>query len=116
MWPHGRARVNANAPEAWGCCDRCGFLYNLSDLQWQYEWYGNELKKTGYRCCRICTLPPNPQQRILHLPPDPEPVKDPRPIEPIYALNLEAVQDEIGSPLTDEEGNQIFQDQSENVG
>jgi len=108
-WPHGRAYANPRNPQTWGCCDRCAFVYNLNKLVWQYEWYGTELRRTGFRVCPTCLLDPNPQRRTLHLPPDPMPVKDPRPLGPINQLDLEAVQDEWGAPLLDEDGNQIFQ-------
>lgn len=36
-----------NKKEIIGCCDRSGFLYNLSDMVKQMEWRGNNLQWTG---------------------------------------------------------------------
>jgi len=77
--PHGRARVNPNAPQAFGICDRCGFQWNLVDLPFQYAWFGNTLKNTGFRVCEPCQDRPNQQLRPRILPPDPVPVMNPRP-------------------------------------
>jgi len=38
MRPHGRAQISQSHPRALGVCDRCGFVYNLDDLQWQNDW------------------------------------------------------------------------------
>lgn len=77
--PHGRARVNPNNPQAFGICDGCNFQYNLVDLRFQFAWFGNTLKNTGYRVCRECYDVPNQQSRPRILPADPVPVMNPRP-------------------------------------
>lgn len=79
MWYHGRAQVDANAPEAMACCDRCGFLYSHPDLQWQYEWRGNQLQNTYLLVCDRCLDVPFIFNRPIILPPDPVPIRDPRP-------------------------------------
>lgn len=79
MRPGGRARVDPQAPSAFGLCDRCGFQYNLVDLHNQHEWAGNKLINLRVRVCDRCTDEPQAQLRTPHLPPDPEPVLDPRP-------------------------------------
>ena len=43
-YPHGRAKVDASNPRAFGVCDRCGFLYNHKDLRWQYDYRGRSLQ------------------------------------------------------------------------
>lgn len=77
--PHGRARVRASSPEAFGCCDRCGRWWNLADLRWNYQWAGNKLQNENYLMCRSCIDVPQPQLQARVLPPDPVPVNNPRP-------------------------------------
>ncbi len=74
-----RARVNPSSPEAFAICDRCGFLYNHSDLRWQYEYRGNNLTNTNFLVCDQCYDVPFQLNRPKYLPPDPEPVKWARP-------------------------------------
>lgn len=77
---HGRARVSASAPQAFGRCDRCGIWYNRVDLVPETEWFGNELRPTGQIVCtRTCEDEPFPFYRPVILPPDPLPVLNPRP-------------------------------------
>lgn len=83
--PHGRARVNPTAPEGFGTCDRCGLLYNLVDLPFQYEWRGDQLMNTWFRVCTVtCLDVPADFLRTIVLPADPEPLYQPRP-EPYTA-------------------------------
>lgn len=77
---HGRARVDTRNPSAWGVCDNCSEWRNLSDLAWEEQWMGPNLMRTGFRVCRDrCLDVPQPQLRTIILPPDPIPVRDPRP-------------------------------------
>ena len=77
---HGRARVDPRNPQAFGCCDNCGEWRNLADLAWEQQWMGPNLLRTGFRVCRDrCLDVPQPQLRTIILPPDPIPVRDPRP-------------------------------------
>lgn len=80
MRPHGKyARVNAQNPEAFAQCDRCGFWRNRSDLVWQAEWGGVRLYNTGVLLCfDRCFDIPQEQLRTIILPPDPVPVLDAR--------------------------------------
>lgn len=77
----GHARVSMSHPRAFGVCQRCGFLYNLDDLAWQMEFAGKQLINTRWRVCPTCLDPPTPTlaRRSITLPPDPVPVRDPRP-------------------------------------
>lgn len=76
----GRTRVNLNAPEAMGECDRCGFWYPLSRLQKQFQWQGVSLAWTGWLVCQQdCLDTPQEQNKTLILPPDPVPRVNPRP-------------------------------------
>lgn len=81
---HGRAFTDATSPRAYGICDRCGFQYNLYQLQYQYQYNGTTLYNTRYRVCPTCMDIPQPQLLNPILPPDPLPVNDPRP--PNYSL------------------------------
>lgn len=79
MRPHGRAKVNSRSPEAFGICDNCSFLYNLSELRWQFQWAGNKLVNMRQLVCRRCNDIPQTQLRAIVLPADPMPVMNPRP-------------------------------------
>jgi hypothetical protein len=75
----GRAKTNPRSPRAFGVCDRCGFWYNLNELVWQHEWRGNDLVDIRVRVCKLtCLDVPFQLNRPLYLPPDPEPVDQPR--------------------------------------
>ena len=73
------ARVNPNAPEAWGVCDRCGMVHNLVNLAWQYDWRGNQLMNIRLLVCTRCTDKPFEHNRPIVLPPDPPPKLNARP-------------------------------------
>lgn len=74
---HGRATVEPGNPFAF--CDRCNFEYNLSDLQWQYQYGGNQLINLRILVCQRCLDVPAEFLQAIILPPDPIPVKNPRP-------------------------------------
>lgn len=78
MRPHGRARVSTRDPEAFAICDNCGFLYNHSELRWQFQWAGNKLVNFRQLVCRRCNDIPQTQLRAIVLPADPMPVLNPR--------------------------------------
>lgn len=78
----GRSHVNPSRRGALGICDRCGFMYSLADLQFQREWYGNELRKLNLRVCPRCMDKPAEFRRAIRLPADPVPVQNPRPMSP----------------------------------
>lgn len=75
----GHARINPSAPTAIGVCDRDGFQYNHSDLQWQFEWRGAELVNIGILVCPACLDVPAQWLRPIVLGPDPIPIRNPRP-------------------------------------
>lgn len=77
--PHGHARVNPSAPEAFGICDRCSRLLNLVDLTWQLQWAGPNLQNLRLLVCRACNDVPQPQLKPRILPPDPLPKLNARP-------------------------------------
>ena len=78
MRPHGRARVSARNPRAFGICDRCGFLYNHVNLQWQYDWAGASLINKRILVCNECNDVPQSQLRAIVVPADPVPILNPR--------------------------------------
>lgn len=76
----GRATTDPDSPSAHGICDRCGFRYLHRDLVWQYSYRGNAL--TNIRilvCTQTCLDVPFEFNKPIILPPDPLPIKDPRP-------------------------------------
>jgi hypothetical protein len=92
--PHGKAQVDATRPRAFGVCDRCGFLYNLKDLKWQFDFAGIGLLNYRILVCSPCYDRPQDQKRPVILPPDPIPVANAR-VEP-YAqdeTNIRVTQD-----------------------
>jgi len=78
MHPHGKAKVSTRNPEAFAICDNCGFLYNHSELRWQFQWAGNKLVNMRQLVCRRCNDIPQTQLRAIILPADPMPVQNPR--------------------------------------
>lgn len=78
MRPHGRARVSSRNPNAFGICDRCGFLYNHNRLQWQFDWAGASLINKRILVCNTCNDVPQQQLRAIVVPADPVPIQNPR--------------------------------------
>jgi len=76
---HGRARVDARNPRAFGVCEGCNFWYNLVDLKWQYQWAGSQIQNLRQLKCRTCLDVPQQQLRSIILPADPQPVFNARP-------------------------------------
>lgn len=77
---NGFAFVNPRRPSAWGICDRCGFRYLHSDLTWQFEWSGAQLQNQRILVCKHkCLDVPQEQLRAYAPPPDPIPIRNPRP-------------------------------------
>jgi len=114
MRPHGKARISARYPEALGLCDRCQFMYNLGDLQWQWDWQqGPRLKNLYKLVCMPCLDKPQESGRTIVLPPDPIPVANARPEN--YAL-ADAPQSNVGFSPADYFSPQPPQTVSQNVG
>lgn len=76
---YGRADFDPSKPDTMGICDRCGNLWNLRDLQYQFQWAGTELINLHLRVCPDCMDIPSEFLRTIILPPDPEPIYDGRP-------------------------------------
>ena len=95
---HGHARVDPSKPQAFAICDRCGRLDNLVNLNWQYEFNAVQLYNKRILVCDPCL--DIPQQQFLNpvLPPDPIPVKNPRPAS--YALESESPTESLQAQFT----------------
>lgn len=93
--PKGRAKVDPQHPAAFAICDVCGFQYNHRDLRWQVQWFGNQIRKTGFLACPTCWDKPNSTLRPKVLPPDPVPILNPR-------REATSAADVIGTDITDE--------------
>jgi len=78
MRPHGRASVSSKNPRAFGICDRCGFLYNHHELQWQFDYRGAALMNTRILVCETCLDVPQNQLRNIIIPADPTPIMNAR--------------------------------------
>lgn len=74
----GRARISPSGPQAAGVCDRCGFVYNHIDLQWQFDWRGATLQNTRVLVCDRCNDDQQQQLRAIVIPADPVPIMNPR--------------------------------------
>jgi hypothetical protein len=77
----GRARINSRNPQAAAICDRCGFVYNHVDLQWQHDWAGATTVNKRLLVCSGCLDTPQQQLRAIVIPADPMPIINPRPQE-----------------------------------
>jgi hypothetical protein len=79
--PHGQlhATIDPNALDPLACCDRCGFVYNHSKLQFQPILAGNHFVNSGLLVCEVCLDVRNEQVRALRIPADPVPIANPRP-------------------------------------
>ena len=79
MRPHPRgAETDSSSPRGWGTCDRCGFIYNLFKLRWQYEWRGVSLANIRILVCDTCYDDPQRQLGTVFIPPDPPPLLNAR--------------------------------------
>lgn len=106
--PHGRALVDPSDPRAFGRCDRCGFWYNLRELQWQLQWQGTQIINTGSLVCADrCLDDLQPQLKAIILPPDPVPVMNAR-VEPFAYDETDWLVTEDGNPIVTQDGVHII--------
>jgi len=77
---HQYARIDSTSPEAVGVCDRCNFVRNLRDLQFQRVYSGFAIINTNLLVCERCLDPLNPQDRPIVTTADPLPVPNSRPL------------------------------------
>jgi len=76
---HGRAKTSTSRPQAYAVCDRCGIWKQNVNLSWQWEWSGVKLQNLRLLVCHQCLDVPQPQLKARVLPPDPLPIRNPRP-------------------------------------
>jgi len=74
----GRAKTSSSNPQAHAICDRCGFRYNHTNLQWQYDWRGAALQNVRILVCNSCMDVAQEQQRAIAVPADPVPIMQAR--------------------------------------
>lgn len=80
MITNGRASINSQRPEAFGVCDKCGFMFNHKELSWDYDWRGPRLQNLRTLVCRACQdVPQANGQKTFILPPDPPSIANARP-------------------------------------
>ena len=94
MRPHPRrAQTNPTHPEAWGTCDRSGFLDNQKNLVWQHEWAGTKLINKRVLVTPDMLDQPNRQLGTIILPSDPVSITnarpEPYPIDELWAQLME---------------------------
>ena len=77
--PIGRAEVDTDSPRAFAVCDRCGFLHNHYQLQFQYQWAGAKKINKRILVCPTCLDTASEFLKTLILPADPPPIINPRP-------------------------------------
>lgn len=76
---YGRAKVSNTQPVAFAICDRCGMRYNHDALHWQFDWLGPRLGNLRILVCERCLDIPFEHNRPIVVPPDPLPIRNPRP-------------------------------------
>lgn len=74
----GRSNPQPYASRARGVCDRCQFVWDHFKLQWEMEYRGNSLMRTGFLVCPPCLDVPYQGRRPVLLPADPVPILNPR--------------------------------------
>lgn len=74
---NNHVRVDPRHPSAKGMCQRCGWQYQLSALNWQYEFIGATTQNKRLLVCPSCLDQPNENLRVYSPGPDPVPKDDP---------------------------------------
>lgn len=117
---YGKAEVDPTNPRAFAVCDRCAIWTNLYKLKWQMQWNATQLFNTRFLVCEECYDTPQDQLRTVILPPDPQPVKNPR-VEPFMYNEVDGLAIPSGSngqdllnpsALVTPEGNVLVADQA----
>lgn len=76
--PRGASKDPHQGP--WATCDRCGFIYSMSRMQFQYDFVGGpEPQDLHLLVCNKCLDDLNFQQKFFVLPGDPQPFMNTRP-------------------------------------
>ena len=93
--------------------------WNRSDLTYQYEWSGISLRNKRILVCPRCLDIPNAQLQSYSPPPDPIPIRDPRPdfsymgnppniVYTVAQTNAQPVRDGFGNIVLDGYGNWVI--------
>ena len=98
---HGnfKAQVNPAHLDSFAICDRCGELWNHSNLRWQWNWQGVELVNLQILVCPQCYDVPFLPGKVILIPPDPVPIQNPRP--PAWAQQEGVTDPTIPDPWPD---------------
>lgn len=104
----GRATLDPRRPMAWGICDRDGFRYDRRHLRFQYQWQGATIQNQRILVCERCYDQLQEQLRTYAVPPDPIPIRDPRPDYAIEGNGPTTIITAINHPLLDGYGNPIL--------
>lgn len=76
--PRGASRDPHQGP--WATCDRCGFIYSMSRMQFQYDYTGGpEPQNLNLLVCSKCLDNLDFQRKFFVLPGDPQPFMNTRP-------------------------------------
>lgn len=124
--PHPKhAAVNPSSPRAWGTSDRNGFIGNLEDLRWQYDWAGTQMINKRILVHKDELDEPQEQLRAIKIPPDPDPVLNARPEPysvdefqntPLYAESGKVLRNETtNAPLLDDNSTGPIDDGKETI-
>lgn len=106
--PYGHATIDPSRPRARAVCDRCGQIWNLENLIWQFDWRGPRVQNLRVLVCPPCYDKPQMNgQRTYILPPDPVPVMNARPEFRVPEDNPLSALGATPSPLSYVFGNQI---------
>ena len=103
----GRASISSRNPRAAGQCDRCGFIYTHSTLQWQYDYAGAGLINKRILVCDECMDTPQAQLRAIVLPADPVPIQNPR-VQDYYNAETTTIAVQYGAPTDPTTGIPIY--------
>lgn len=104
----GRASIDPSNPSALGICQRCGNMWNLREIQSQFQWMGPSLQDTFVRVCPDCMDEPSEFLRTIILPPDPEPVLYTLPMDfPLAELSAYILMTEVDFDLITEDDQEI---------
>jgi hypothetical protein len=107
-WKPRYAEVDADNPQAWATCDRCGFVWNLYRLTWQYDYRGtSQLQNIRILVCPPCYDTPNPQMAPVILPVDPPPIFNARP-EPYTVDEASWLVTQDGDILDTQDGERLI--------
>ncbi len=103
------AEVDADAPNMWARCDRCGFITNIDKMVWQYDFRGTPqpINTRILTCGRpSCLDVAQVQNSPIILSPDPEPVFNARPF-PYEVTESSWLITQDGDVITTQDGSTI---------